>query len=126
MWLFDLLSGRSAWGTWGFAVQIGKLGFPFPIAIAVFVVLCESVGALFIVLGLFTRTSAALVGMSMSGALYFSLYTGEAAWQLAALYWLVFIELALTGPGDFSIDHLLRLRRNSRAGTDPQAAARPF
>jgi len=106
-WLFPLISGRVPWSSWGFAAQIGKMGFPLPILLAVFVVLCESVGALFIALGLFTRVSAALTAISMAGALYFSLRVGEASWQLAALYFLSFITLALTGPGKFSIDQLL-------------------
>ncbi|HXI62740.1 MAG TPA: DoxX family protein, partial [Pyrinomonadaceae bacterium] len=72
-WLFPLISGRVALRSWGFAAQIGKMGFPLPILLAVFVVLCESVGALFIALGLFTRVSAALTALSMAGALYFSL-----------------------------------------------------
>jgi putative oxidoreductase len=111
IWLFPLISGRVAWSSWGFAAQIGKMGFPLPILPAVFVVLCESVGALFIALGLFTRVSAALTALSMAGALYFSLRVGEASWQLAAIYVLSFVTLALTGPGKLSIDQLLKSRR---------------
>jgi len=114
-WLFPLISGRVAWSSWGFAAQIGKMGFPLPILLAVFVVLCESVGALFIALGLFTRVSAALPTLSMAGALYFSVRVGEASWQLAALYALSFIALAVSGPGKFSIDQLLRWRKRSEA-----------
>src|ERR1051326_6369165 len=29
-WLFPLISGRVAWSSWGFAAQIGKMGFPLP------------------------------------------------------------------------------------------------
>jgi putative oxidoreductase len=82
------------------------MGFPLPILPAVFVVLCESVGALFIAVGLFTRVSAALTALSMVGALYFSVRVGEASWQLAALYLLSFFTLTLTGPGKLSIDYL--------------------
>jgi len=115
-WLFPLISGRVAWSSWGFAAQIGKMGFPLPILLAVFAVLCESVGALFIALGLFTRVSAALTALSMVGALYFSLRVGEASWQLAALYALSFIALAVSGPGKFSIDQLLKSwRKRSQA-----------
>ena len=110
-WLFPLISGRVAWSSWGFAAQIGKMGFPLPIALAVFVVFCESLGALFVALGFFTRVSAALTALSMAGALYFSLRVGEAAWHLAAVYFLSFVVLALIGPGKFSIDQVLRSRR---------------
>ena len=78
-------------------------------------VLCESVGALFIALGLFTRVSAALTALSMAGALYFSVRVGEASWQLAALYALSFVTLALTGPGRFSVDYILQLRYRKRS-----------
>jgi putative oxidoreductase len=115
-WLFPLISGRVAWSSWGFAAQIGKMGFPLPVLLAVFVVLCESVGALFIALGLFTRVSAALTALSMAGALYFSVRVGEASWQLAALYALAFLALAVSGPGNFSIDQLLKSwRKRSEA-----------
>jgi putative oxidoreductase len=111
IWLFPLISGRVAWSSWGFAAQIGKMGFPLPILLAIFVVLCESVGALLIALGLFTRVSAALTALSMAGALYFSLRVGEASWHLATVYFLSFVTLALTGPGKVSIDHLRNRNR---------------
>ncbi len=112
--LFLLISGRQAWSSWGLAALIAKVGFPASVPLAVFVVLCESVGALFIALGLFTRVSAALAALSMAGALYFSLRMGE-RWHLAALYILSFVALALTGPGKFSIDRVLKLWRKRGA-----------
>ena len=112
-WLFPLLSGRVAWSSWGFAAQIAKMGFPLPILLAVFVVLCESVGAIFIASGFFTRVSATLTALSMAGAFYFSLRVGEASWQLAALYLLSFVALALSGPGKFSIDQVLKSWRKT-------------
>ena len=109
--LFLLISGRQDWSSWGLAADIAKVGFPASIPLAVFVVLCESVGALLIAFGLFTRVSAAFAALSMGGALYFSLRMGE-RWYLAALYTLSFVALALTGPGKFSIDRGLQLWRN--------------
>lgn len=113
--LLLLVSGRQAWSSWGFAALIAKVGFPTSIPLAVFVCLCESVGALFIALGLFTRVSAALTALSMAGALYFSLRMGEASWHLAALYVLAFLALTLTGPGKLSIDQVLQSRRGTLA-----------
>ena len=106
--LLVFISGRQAWSSWGFAAQIAKVGFPASVPLAFFVCLCESVGALFITLGLFTRMSAALTALSMAGALYFSLRMGEASWHLAALYLITFLTLALTGPGKLSIDQVLQ------------------
>ena len=113
-WLFPLISGRVAWSSWGFAAQIGKMGFPLPILLAVFVVLCESVGALFIALGFFTRVSAGLLALSMAGALYFSLRVGEASWHLATVYLISFTALTLSGPGKFSIGQVLKSRSKRR------------
>lgn len=115
--LLLVVSGRQAWRSWGFAALIAKVGFPGSVPLAVFVCLCESVGALFIALGLFTRVSAVLTALSMAGALYFSLRMGEASWHLAAVYVLSFVTLALTGPGKFSIDYL---RNSNRAKSLPQ------
>jgi uncharacterized membrane protein YphA (DoxX/SURF4 family) len=106
--LFLLISGQQLWSSWGLPGAIAKVGFPASVVLAVFVALCESVGALFVALGFFTRASSVLTTLSMGGALYFSLRTGE-RWYLAALYVLSFAALALTGPGKFSIDRVLQL-----------------
>jgi hypothetical protein len=45
---------------------------------------------------------------SVFGALYTSVQLGE-DWLRAALYWIVFIALSLTGEGKFSIDRQLHL-----------------
>jgi putative oxidoreductase len=107
-----LVIGSGRLSSWGFAGQIAKVGFPASVLLAIFVALCESVGALFIALGLCTRVSAFLLAVSMSGALYFSLRMGEASWHFAGLYCLSFLVLGLTGPGKFSIDYLLQRRRS--------------
>jgi len=109
--LFLLIGSGRGLSSWGFAAQIAKVGFPASVLLAIFVALCESVGSLFIALGFFTRMSTLLLALSMSGALYFSLRMGEASWHLAGLYCLLFLVLGLTGPGKFSIDHVLQTRR---------------
>jgi putative oxidoreductase len=117
-WVFPLISGNQAWESWGFALQIGKLGFPVPVLLAVFVVFCESFGAFLIAVGFFTRFFATLAALSMAGAMYFSLRVGEAAWQLAALYLLAFVALALVGPGKFSVDHFVQVYRKGPQTAD--------
>ena len=111
--LLLVVSGRQAWRSSGFAALIAKVGFPASVPLAVFVCLCESVGALFIALGLFTRVCAVLTAWSIAGALYFSLRVGEASWHLATVYVLSFVALALSGPGKFSIDRVLKSWRKS-------------
>jgi len=43
----------------------------------------------------------------MAGALYTSVQLGE-DWLRAALYLIIFTTLILTGPGEFSLDYLLK------------------
>ena len=47
----------------------------------------------------------------MAGALYTSVRLGE-DWLRAALYLIVFTVLVLTGPGKFSVDHLLQRKKS--------------
>jgi uncharacterized membrane protein YphA (DoxX/SURF4 family) len=53
----------------------------------------------------------------MTGALYTSVRLGE-DWLRAALYLIVFTVSVLTGPGKFSVDHLLQRKKSSRAKAD--------
>jgi uncharacterized membrane protein YphA (DoxX/SURF4 family) len=43
---------------------------------------------------------------------YTSVRLGE-DWLRAALYLIIFITLILTGPGEFSLDHLLKRKKSS-------------
>jgi uncharacterized membrane protein YphA (DoxX/SURF4 family) len=73
----------------------------------------ESIGALLIGCGLFTRITAVSAALGMAGALYTSLHLGE-DWLRAALYLTVFIALSLTGAGKLSIDQALQTRKSNR------------
>jgi len=53
----------------------------------------------------------------MAGALYTSIRLGE-DWLRAALYLIVFTALVLTGPGKFSVDHVLQRKKSTRAKAD--------
>ena len=96
-------------GSLGLAPLIREVGFPAPALASVYVSLCESVGALTVACGLFTRFAAACVVLSMSGALYYSLHVGEESAR-AVLYWVTFATLALAGPGRYSVDQWRRSR----------------
>jgi len=45
------------------------------------------------------------------GGLYTSVRLGE-DWLRAALYLIIFVALILTGPGKFSLDHLLKRKKS--------------
>jgi putative oxidoreductase len=83
--------------------------------------LIESVGGALILLGLFTRPVAFLLTAEMATA-YVSQHLPQGVWpvlnggELAGLYCVSFLFIAVAGPGRWSVDALLeaaRLRRQS-------------
>ena len=87
------------------------MGFPIPFALALWITFNESIGAFLIGCGFLTRLLAASAALGMAGALYTSVRLGE-DWLRAALYLIVFTVLVLTGPGRFSVDHLLQRKKS--------------
>lgn len=83
------------------------MGFPIPAALALWITFNESVGAFLIGCGFLTRILAASAALGMAGALYTSVRLDE-DWLRAAFYLIVFVALALMGPGKFSVDHLIK------------------
>jgi hypothetical protein len=67
--------------------------------------------AFLVACGLLTRLAAASLALGMAGALYTSVRLGE-DWLRAALYLIIFVALTLTGPGKFSLDHLLKRKKS--------------
>ena len=99
----------------GLAPLIAHVGFQLPVVLALWITLNESIGAVLIGIGFLTRFAAASVALGMIGALYTSVRLGE-DWLRAALYLIIFVGLTFTGPGKFSIDHLLQRRKTNRTG----------
>lgn len=94
-----LFQGQS----WGFIGAVESLGFPLPIVFALAAALAESAGGLLLALGAFTRIAATFVGFTMLVAIYRHLTAGEGA-ELAFLYLIAAVTLAVTGAGEYSID----------------------
>ena len=116
-----------------FVQGVAKLGFPAPLGFAWAAALVETLGGLLIVLGLATRVAALLGAVVMAVAAFLrhqavgqlAVHAGLAAtppavvesWgspEKALIYLLVFVALALLGPGRWSLDHLLARRRGRR------------
>ena len=112
-----------ATGQSGFAEGVAKLGFPLPVLFAWAAALAECAGGIAVALGVFTRWAAVFAGATMLVAAFlqhhafarFLSWVGAApatedqlkAWgnpEMAILYLLVFVAIALLGPGRFSID----------------------
>ena len=109
-WYWSALHAGKPFSSIGLAPLIAKIGFPIPVALALWITFNESIGAFLIGCGLLTRLLAASAALGMAGSIYTSIRLGE-DWLRAALYLIVFTVLVLTGPGKFSVDHLLKRKR---------------
>src|SRR5882724_10774844 len=114
-WYWSALHAGKSFSSIGLAPLIAKMGFPIPVALAIWITFNESIGAFLIGRGLLTRLLAASLALGMVGALYTSVRLGE-DWLRAALYMIIFIALTFTGAGKFSVDHFLK-RKKSPAGS---------
>ncbi len=88
------------------------LGPTFTLLVAIF---AEVFCAFLVIIGLSTRWAALPIVGTMLAAGF--LQHARDAWQvkeLAFVYLIVFGAIALTGPGAFSLDGMIRMRRSSR------------
>jgi uncharacterized membrane protein YphA (DoxX/SURF4 family) len=109
-WYWSALHAGKSFSSIGLAPLIAKMGFPIPVALAIWITFNESIGAFLIGCGFLTRLLAASLALGMVGALYTSVRLGE-DWLRAALYLIIFIALTFTGAGNFSVDHLLKRKK---------------
>jgi putative oxidoreductase len=113
-----LLFGYHGWGKlkaaaaflfagaeWGFPQGVANLEFPFPVFFAVCAALAESVAALLLAAGLWTRYAAAVVAFNMAVAFY---HHARSDWKVefALLYLLPAALFVLVPPGRLSLDAL--------------------
>jgi uncharacterized membrane protein YphA (DoxX/SURF4 family) len=109
-WYWLALHAGKSFSSIGLAPLIAKMGFPIPVALAMWITFNESIGAFLIGCGFLTRLLAASAALGMAGALYTSVRLGE-DWLRAALYLIIFIALTFTGAGKFSVDHFLKRKK---------------
>lgn len=91
-----------------FIQMVAGMGFPCPALFAWAAALTEFLGGLCVVVGLATRPMSCLLCISMSVAvfIYHSAVPLDVR-ELPLAYWVVSLALACTGPGRFSLDHLV-------------------
>ena len=65
----------------------------------------ESIGAIFIAIGLFTRSASVLLFITMLVAIIKHFKDNEFA-ELAFIYWILCLVFILTGPGKLSLDSI--------------------
>ena len=102
-WYWSALHAGKTFPSIGLAPLIAKMGFPVPVALALWITFNESIGAFLIGCGFLTRLFSASLALGMIGALYVSVRLDE-DWLRAALYLVIFTTLILIGSGEFSLD----------------------
>src|SRR4029453_5208033 len=110
-WYWSALHAGKSFSSIGLAPLIAKMGFPIPVALAMWITFNESIGAFLVGCGFLTRLLAVSLALGMAGALFTSVRPGE-DWLRAALYLIIFVALILTGPGKFSLDLLLKRKKS--------------
>ena len=110
-WYWSALHAGKPFSSIGLAPLIAKMGFPISVVLAIWITFNESIGAVLVGCGFFTRLFAASLALGMVGALYTSVRLEE-DWLRAALYLIIFVSLMLTGPGEFSLDHFLKRKKS--------------
>jgi putative oxidoreductase len=90
---------------WPFVDLVAGLGFPAAGLFAVASALSESIGALLVGIGLFTRLAAGTLVMDMIVALYNEIAGGDPI-ELPALYLIASVAVVIAGPGGYSADAL--------------------
>jgi uncharacterized membrane protein YphA (DoxX/SURF4 family) len=109
-------------GQWGFIGFNRRVGLPLPVVAAFLQTFNESLCALFLACGFYTRFCAITLGLGFLVATACSLKLSEPSWILAAVYAVVFISVALLGPGRYSVDSFLKLRQKKSTATRPSIA----
>ena len=92
---------------------VRPLHLPFPIVSSYFAAFAEVVGSWMVICGLGTRLGALAILGTISFAIYHALVTSGFniyLLELLVLYWGGAACIVLSGPGNFSIDHLIKRR----------------
>ena len=92
---------------------VRPLHLPFPIISSYFAAFAEIVGSWMVICGLGTRLGALAILGTISFAIYHALVTSGFniyLLELLVLYWGGTVCIVLNGPGNFSIDHLIKLK----------------
>jgi len=110
-WVSQYIGSGKSWDAFPLAGLIRNVGFPFATVLAIFAILCESVFALLVALGIYTRIFSILIAVCMLGALYTSICINDPliSKNSAMEYIIIFGTIALLGPGKFTTGRYVRM-----------------
>ena len=95
-------------GVGPFAASLAKSGIVFPTASAISVIILETVGAVAVALGLFTRFFAAGIAIQMAViAFVVQMPRGFGRMELFLIWGIVMFAIALRGGGPYSVDRMI-------------------
>lgn len=95
-----------------YITAIGSKGIPFPELMAYLVYFSESVGAICLAIGLFTRVAAAMIGIQMIVITLmfqwqFGYFWTNRGYEFALMWALLCIAIWFRGGGRYSVDHYI-------------------
>ena len=95
-----------------FATNIGAKGIPFADVLAYVVFFTESVGAICLAIGLFTRIAAAMVGIQMLVIVFlfqwqYGYFWTNRGYEFALMWVLMCVAIWFKGGGRYSVDHYI-------------------
>lgn len=122
--------GAQKFFTFGIAGTVDSfagMGVPAPQAAALFAAVVELVGGAALILGAATTVAGLLVMLNMLGALVLvhvsnGIFVDQGGFELVAALGAGALLLAATGPGAWSVDHLVGRALAARRATAPSAA----
>lgn len=95
-------------GVAGVAASMAKGGFVPPTAFAYTAIFLETVGAVCIVIGLFTRFFAAVIAIEMAAICFIVMMPqGWGRMEPTFIWGILFLAIALRGGGPYSVDRLI-------------------
>lgn len=97
-----------------FIEGLAAKGYPAPTVLGYAAISAETLFPLLIILGLFTRVSAVIAAANMlvAGFVHHLIISGDpfSNFEKALLYMIIFICIAITGPGDWNAGKLLGIK----------------
>lgn len=104
--------GKIKTGIGGLAGYLGHVGLAPPVPLAVVVYINETIGAVCIILGLFTRFFAASIAIELAVALWIVHYAkgfgaSSGGYEYVLMWGIVMFAIALRGGGPYSLDRVI-------------------